>query len=135
MCRIFHFRFYFVFIIGYIFYFSLTLKRLGEGGDQLWFFLAVFSIERIKPRFFVTYNIIISHIFHENFIEIPQVIHKIQRFYPSILIISISFLNFYGQVDSAETAENCGIRGNFAFPHKTNIHLPLQSLSMVLTLI
>ena len=36
----------------------------------------VSSKERIKPWFFVTFNIIISHIFPENFIEIPQVVQK-----------------------------------------------------------
>ena len=33
--------------------------------------------DRMKPYFFVTFNIIISHIFSENFIEIPQVVLKI----------------------------------------------------------
>ena len=37
----------------------------------------VSSKERMKPWFFVTFNIIISHIFSENFIEIPQVVQKI----------------------------------------------------------
>ena len=41
---------------------SLTLKRLGEG---------------VKPWFFVTFNIILKHIFPENFIEFPQVVQKI----------------------------------------------------------
>ena len=36
----------------------------------------VSSKERIKPWLFVTFNIIISHIFPENFIEIPQVVQK-----------------------------------------------------------
>ena len=36
----------------------------------------VSSKERVKPLFFVTFNIIIRHIFPENFIEIPQVIQK-----------------------------------------------------------
>ena len=35
------------------------------------------SKERVKPWFFVTFNIIISHIFPENLIEIPQVVQKI----------------------------------------------------------
>ena len=35
---------------------------MGGGGGEL--------------RFFVTFNIITSHIFPENLIEIPQVVHK-----------------------------------------------------------
>ena len=34
----------------------------------------VSSRETVKPWFFVTFNIIISHIFPENFIEILQVV-------------------------------------------------------------
>ena len=37
----------------------------------------VFSKERVKPRFFVTFNIILRHIFTENFIELLQVAQKI----------------------------------------------------------
>ena len=37
----------------------------------------VSSRERVKPWFFVTFNIIISYIFPENVIEIPQVVQKI----------------------------------------------------------
>ena len=33
-----------------------------------------FSKERVKPWFFVTFNIIIRDIFPDNFIEIPQVV-------------------------------------------------------------
>ena len=32
--------------------------------------------QRQRPCFFVTFNIIISHVFPENFIEIPQVVQK-----------------------------------------------------------
>ena len=41
------------------------------------FLKKVSSRERVIPWFFVTFNIIISHIFPENFIEIPQVVQKI----------------------------------------------------------
>ena len=37
----------------------------------------VFSIERVEPWFFVTFNIILKHIFSENFIEFPQVVQKV----------------------------------------------------------
>ena len=37
----------------------------------------VSSKERVKPWFFVTFNIILSNIFPENFIEFPQVVQKI----------------------------------------------------------
>ena len=69
---------------------QLTLKRPGargegEGGGGVQFDpLVVFdfsksmsSKERVKPWFFVTLIIIISHIFPENFIEITQVVPKI----------------------------------------------------------
>ena len=56
-------------------------KKAGErgGGDHfsLWFFQNIFSRERVKPCFFVTFNIIISHKFSENFIEFPEVVQKI----------------------------------------------------------
>ena len=35
------------------------------------------SKERVKPWFFVTFNIIIRHVFPENFIEIPQEVQKL----------------------------------------------------------
>ena len=34
-------------------------------------------IERVEPWFFATFNIILKHIFPENFIEFPQVVQKI----------------------------------------------------------
>ena len=54
----------------------------------------VSSEERVKPWFFVTFNIIISHIFPENFIGIPQVVQKIRRISLSTLAIFIDFLKF-----------------------------------------
>ena len=62
--------------------YHLTIKRLGGQFDSpLWFFQKLF--------FFVTFNIIIRSIFPENFIVIPQIIHKIWIF-SSILTIFIS---------------------------------------------
>ena len=64
----------------------LTLKRLGSRFDPplpdpphplCGFLKNVSSKERVKPWFSVTFNIIISPIFPENFIEIPQVVQKI----------------------------------------------------------
>ena len=59
----------------------LTLKRLGGLGGQFdapcGFSKNVSSKERVKPWFSVTFSIILSHIFPENFIEIPQVVQKI----------------------------------------------------------
>ena len=37
----------------------------------------VFSIERAKPLFFLTFNIALTHIFPENFIETAEVVQKI----------------------------------------------------------
>ena len=45
----------------------------------------VSSIKRVKTWFFVTFNIILRHIFPENFIEFPQVVQKILRNSQSIL--------------------------------------------------
>ena len=47
------------------------------------------------PCFFVTFNIIISDIFPEDIIEIPQFVHKIWRRSSSILTIFINFLDFF----------------------------------------
>ena len=38
------------------------------------FSIYLFSRERVKPFFFVTFNIIISHVFPENFIAIARVV-------------------------------------------------------------
>ena len=47
-----------------------------------------------KPWFSVTFNVIIKHIFPENFIDIPHVIQKICRIFLSILAIVIDFSDF-----------------------------------------
>ena len=66
---------------------KLTLKRLGRGAGGgvnlispplvFGFLENVYSKERVKPWFFVTFNIISKHIFPENFIEFPQFVQKI----------------------------------------------------------
>ena len=60
----------------------LTLICLG-GGVKLTpvcgFSKNVSSTDRVKPWFFVTFNIIPKHIFPENFIEFSQVVKKIWR--------------------------------------------------------
>ena len=63
---------------------GLTLKRLVEGGGgcqfdppPCGFSKTASSRERVRPWFLVSFNIIISHIFPENFIEITQVVQKI----------------------------------------------------------
>ena len=55
----------------------------------------IYLLERVKPCFFVTFNIILSHIFLENFIEILEVVQKIWRISLSILTIFINFLDFW----------------------------------------
>ena len=40
---------------------------------------SVSSKERERPWFFVTFNIILRHIFPENFIEFPQVVQRIRK--------------------------------------------------------
>ena len=54
------------------------------------------SKERVKPWFFVTFNIITSHIFPENVIEILQAVQKLWRISLSILAIFIDFHQFHG---------------------------------------
>ena len=63
------------------------------------FFKNVFSKEQLKPCISVTFNIIISHIFPEHFIEISQFIHKIWRFFWPILNSFINFHQFFGLFD------------------------------------
>ena len=63
-------------------YLTLTLKRMGRGGEEgsilppppCGFLKNVSSKERVKPWSFFTFNIIIRHIYPENFIEISQVV-------------------------------------------------------------
>ena len=65
---------------------GLTLKWLGMGGRgsqfdfPCGFLKTVSSKKRVKPWFFVNFNIIVGHIFPENFFEIPQVFQKIWKF-------------------------------------------------------
>ena len=54
----------------------------------------VYAGERVKPWFFATLNIIIRHIFPENFSEITQFVYQIRRFSPLILTNVIDFLDF-----------------------------------------
>ena len=44
--------------------------------------------------FFVNFNIIISHVFPESLIEIPQIVQKTRRFSTSILTIFSNFREF-----------------------------------------
>ena len=61
---------------------------------------------RVKPWFILTFNIIISHIFPEIFIEIPQVVQKIWRISLSILAIFIDFHQFFGFSDISLLQKN-----------------------------
>ena len=57
---------------------NVTLKWLGGQFDPLCgISKSVSSKESEKPWFFVTFNIILRHIFHKNFIEFPKVVQKI----------------------------------------------------------
>ena len=55
---------------------TLTLKRLNLT-PFCGFSKNESSEERMKPWFFATFNIAITHIFPQNFIEIPRVVQKI----------------------------------------------------------
>ena len=75
---------------------NLTLKRLGATlTPPCGFSKNLSSKKREKRWFLVTFNIIIIHIFPENFIEIPQFVEKFWRIYLSILAIFINFHQFY----------------------------------------
>ena len=65
-----------------IFYILLTLKRLGEVNLTPFcnYCEIVSSRERMHPWYFVTFDIITSYIFPENFIETHRVVQKIWRF-------------------------------------------------------
>ena len=82
-------------------YDRIPLKGWGwEGGREVNFnspaviFPKLYLLERGWSLVFMSYNIIISHIFPEKFTEITQVVQRIWRFSPSILTISINFLDF-----------------------------------------
>ena len=58
----------------------------------------LFSGEKVKPWFFATFNIMISHTFPWNFIDIAQVVQKIWRYPPSTWTV---FNNFWEILTSA----------------------------------
>ena len=68
----------------------LIPKRLGEGvylTPHCRLSKNVSSREEGKPCFIMTFNIILSHIFPENFIEIPHPVQKIWRLFSTIFWI------------------------------------------------
>ena len=74
----------------------------------------------MKPWFFLAFDIIISHICAENFIEIPQVVKKIWRI--SLLILAI-FINF-NQIFCLKY--EAGEGGNIQLPSKISVLLGLK---------
>ena len=83
---------------------QLTLKRLEGWRERgwgvnltppLWFFEKSILWWEGKTLVFLTVNIIIGHIFTENFIEVPQVVQKIWSISLSILTIFIDFHQFF----------------------------------------
>ena len=71
----------------------------GEGGGRTLCHLLnlplAFSRETLKPWFFVAFNIIMRHNFSKNFIEIPQVVWKIWRFFLSNINYFHNFFGFF----------------------------------------
>ena len=57
------------------------------------FLKIISSRERLNPWSFVTFIIIVSHIFPQNFVKTAQVVQKIWRFSTLILTIFINFLD------------------------------------------
>ena len=90
--------------------FLYSKNRLGwKGGSiwpQLWFFKKLSSKGMVKPWFFVTFNIIISHIFPKIFNEIPQVVQKIWITSLSKLANFIDFHRFFGFSDISLLQKN-----------------------------
>ena len=60
------------------------------GFSRIWF-----SKERVRSWIIVNFNIIISYIFPENFIEIHQVFQKISRYFSSVVAIFWHFFGFF----------------------------------------
>ena len=69
----------------------------GSMWPNLWFFKTFCrgGGGGVKLLFFVSFNIIISRIFPENVIEIPQIVQKIWKFSLLILIIFDNFSGFF----------------------------------------
>ena len=82
---------------------KIMLLMLGGRGSQFdcpcSFSKIVSSKQKVKPWFFVTFKIIIRHIFPENLTEIPQVVQKLWRIFLSILTFFINFYQFFGFFD------------------------------------
>ena len=89
-----HFNSYAVWFLRHQGLYVNCKKNRGSIWRPCALFKNLFSRERVQPCFLVTFNIIISHIFPDDFIEHPQVVHKISGFPPSILTIFIDFLDF-----------------------------------------
>ena len=73
-----------IYVLKWYIIHCLTLNWLGGQIDttSCGFSKHASSKERVTPWFFVTFNIILSHIFPENFNEIPQVAQKLCRYFP-----------------------------------------------------
>ena len=74
-----------------------------------------------KPVFFVTFNIIIGHIFPENFTEITQLVQKIWRISLSILAIFINFYLFSGFFDISFVKKNLMVKKNLSSSWNMNV--------------
>ena len=73
----------------------VTSTSVRDLEKLLWFFQRFVFQRKVKSWFFVTFNIFLSHIFHGNFIEFPQVLQKIWKFSCSILSIFKIFLDYF----------------------------------------
>ena len=101
LCQTSEMEYFVTIVIGFLK--RLVAGKVGEGGHHFEprcsFLKIVSSKQRVKPWVFVTFKIIIRHIFPENFIEIPQVVQKLWRISLSILAIFINFYQFFGFFD------------------------------------
>ena len=53
------------------------------------------TLKRQRRYFFVSFIIIVSHIFSASFVEFPHIVQRIWRFFPSLFTIFINFWIFF----------------------------------------
>ena len=91
------FRFYFIFIFSVF----LEINPKTAGGGSIWlppcgFSKSVSCKERMKPWFFVTFNIIVSHIFPEDLLKLLKSFRRYEGFPWQYQPIFINLHQFFG---------------------------------------
>ena len=73
--------------------FTRSIWPLSNGFSKL------YRLKRGWNPVFVTFNVTISHIFPENFIDIPEAVQKISKIFLSVLTIFIDARQFFEVFD------------------------------------